>query len=41
MTNPNNLDERVFGLLMGLGLGVFIGFFLRDSNRKPATLRGA
>lgn len=36
MTEPRNLEERVLGLLMGLSLGVFIGYFLR--NRQETTL---
>jgi hypothetical protein len=35
MTQKSNLEERVLGLLMGLGLGVFVGFFLRDRDTKP------
>jgi hypothetical protein len=35
MTRERNLDERILGLLMGLGLGVVVGFFLRDRDRAP------
>lgn len=40
MTNKSaNLDERILGLLMGMGLGVFLGFFLRDRGHgeQPRT----
>jgi hypothetical protein len=35
MTPKNSLEERILGLLMGLGLGVFVGFFLRDRGTAP------
>jgi hypothetical protein len=35
LTKERNLDERILGLLMGLGLGVVVGFFLRDRGRVP------
>ena len=37
MTGKRNFEERILGLLMGLGLGVFVGFFLRDRERTPET----
>jgi hypothetical protein len=35
MTPKNSLEERILGLLMGLGFGVLVGFFLRDRDTKP------
>ncbi len=34
-TEKPNLDERILGLLMGLGLGVLVGFLLRDRSGTP------
>ncbi len=41
MTPKSSLEERILGLLMGLGLGVFVGFFLRDRDTKtePTSAR--
>ena len=30
-----NIEERVLGLLMGVGLGVVLGFFLRHRQELP------
>ncbi len=38
MTRKSSLEERILGVLMGLGLGVFVGFFLRDRERPAADL---
>jgi len=35
MTSKHDLDERILGLLMGLGFGVLVGFFLRDRGSQP------
>jgi hypothetical protein len=34
-TDRRNVEERILGLLMGLGVGVFLGFFLRDRPHAP------
>lgn len=35
MTTRHDLDERILGVLMGVGLGVLLGFFLKDRQVAP------
>jgi uncharacterized protein YneF (UPF0154 family) len=41
MTGKSNVEERILGILTGLGIGVILGFFLRNRERKrgPASAR--
>jgi|HubBroStandDraft_5_1064220.scaffolds.fasta_scaffold193456_3 hypothetical protein len=32
----HEIEDRIVGLLMGIGIGTFIGFFLRASERRTA-----
>jgi hypothetical protein len=42
MQKQSEIEERILGLIMGIGIGTVIGFLLRaaetrdDSHRKPA-----
>lgn len=36
----HDLEERIIGLLMGLGIGTVIGIFLRDSGSHPVPVEG-
>jgi hypothetical protein len=35
MLPKRELEERVLGLLMGIGIGTVLGFLLRDSEHPP------
>jgi hypothetical protein len=34
MTEKYNLEERILGFMMGIGIGTLIGFLLHDRNRR-------
>jgi len=34
MQKPFELEERILGLIMGIGIGAIIGFLLRASERR-------
>jgi hypothetical protein len=36
MQKPSELEERILGLIMGIGIGAIIGFLLRSSERRNA-----
>jgi hypothetical protein len=33
-TTTSRIEERILGALMGVGVGVLLGFFLRDRDGK-------
>ena len=39
MLPKRELEERVLGLLMGIGIGTVLGFLLRDSEDRQGSLR--
>lgn len=34
-----DIEERILGLIMGLGLGTLIGFLLRSSSQRASVAR--
>jgi hypothetical protein len=37
LTRETGMEERIFGLLMGLAIGTVIGFFLHVSERRRGS----
>lgn len=41
MTEKRNLDERILGFIMGIGVGALIGFLLHEREREHPAPRAA